>query len=78
MAADGVFSTPSDAILWAIYTDLHGSATRGAELESGQLFHSKTIPLIYQWRKLSEKGTINIALLLQRVICFQFMHMPVI
>ena len=37
MAADGVFSTPSDAILWAIYTDLHASATRGADLESGQL-----------------------------------------
>ena len=36
MAADGVFSTPSDAILWAIYTDLHGSTTRGADLESGQ------------------------------------------
>ena len=32
----GVFSTPSDAILWPIYTDLHGSATRGADLESGQ------------------------------------------
>ena len=40
MAADGVFSTPSDAILWAIYTDLHRSATRGAELESGQLNRS--------------------------------------
>ena len=36
MAADGVFSTPSDAILLAIYTDLHRSATRGALLESGQ------------------------------------------
>ena len=33
----GVFFTPSDAILWAIYTDLQGSATRGADLESGQL-----------------------------------------
>ena len=36
MAADGVFSTPSDAILWAIYTDLQGFATRGALLESSQ------------------------------------------
>ena len=34
MAADGVKNTP---ILWAIYTDLHGFATRGALLESGQL-----------------------------------------
>ena len=34
MATDGVFSTRSDAILWAIYTDLYGSATRGADLES--------------------------------------------
>ena len=34
----GVFSTPSHAILWAIYTELHGSATRGADLESGQLY----------------------------------------
>ena len=41
MAADGVFSTPSDAIFWAIYTDVHGSATRGADLESGQLTTSQ-------------------------------------
>ena len=33
----GVFSTLSDAILWAIYTDMHGSATRDADLESGKL-----------------------------------------
>ena len=36
MASEGVTYTPSDAILWAIYTDLYG-ITRGAELESGQL-----------------------------------------
>ena len=34
MATDGVFSIPSDAGLWAIYIDLHRSATRGAELKS--------------------------------------------
>ena len=38
-----VFSTPSDAILWAIYTDMHGSATRGADLESGQLRMSRSV-----------------------------------
>ena len=37
MASDGVENTPSAAILWAIYTDLHGFAARGALLESGQL-----------------------------------------
>ena len=37
MASDGVFFfTSSDSILWAIYTEMHGSATKGAELESGQ------------------------------------------
>ena len=36
MLTNGVISTPSDAILWAIYTDLHGFANRGALLESGQ------------------------------------------
>ena len=35
--SDGVENTPSAAILWAIYNDLHGFATRGALLESGQL-----------------------------------------
>ena len=33
MAADGVFSTPSDAILRAIYADQQGASTRGADLE---------------------------------------------
>ena len=37
MASEGVWDTPSGAILWEIYTDLHGFAARGAELESGQL-----------------------------------------
>ena len=41
MASEGVWDTTSDAILWAIYTDLQGSATRGAELESGQFYHWK-------------------------------------
>ena len=38
-ASEGVSHTPSDTILWAIYSDLHVFATRsiGAELESGQL-----------------------------------------
>ena len=36
MASDGVENTRSAAILWAIYTDLHGFATGGALLESGQ------------------------------------------
>ena len=40
MAADGVFTTPSDASLWAIYTDLHGSATRGA-VSSVKIVNSK-------------------------------------
>ena len=38
MAADGVFSTPSDAILWAIFTYLHGFATRGTDMEICQLW----------------------------------------
>ena len=29
MATEGMFHTPSDAILWAIFTDLHGFATSG-------------------------------------------------
>ena len=37
MASEEVWVTPSDAILWAIYTDLQVLAARGAELESGQL-----------------------------------------
>ena len=37
MASEGLWDTPSEAILWAIYTDLQGLATRGAELEGGQL-----------------------------------------
>ena len=37
MASEGVSQTPSDAILWAIYNDLQGFDTRGAELESGKL-----------------------------------------
>ena len=37
LASDGVENTQSAAILWAIYTDLHEFATRGALLESGQL-----------------------------------------
>ena len=36
MVYDGVENTPSDAMFWAIYNDLQGFATRGAELESGQ------------------------------------------
>ena len=36
MASDGVENTPSAAILWTIYTDRHGFATRGDLLESGQ------------------------------------------
>ena len=38
--AEEIWDTPSDAILWAIYTDLHGFATRGAELESGRFCFS--------------------------------------
>ena len=38
MTSEGVSHTPSEAILWAIFTDLHGfAATRGSELESVQL-----------------------------------------
>ena len=39
MASDGMENTPPAAFLWAIYTDLHGFATRGALFESGQLFN---------------------------------------
>ena len=53
MVADGVFSTPSDAILWAIYTDLHGSATTGADLESGQLSKSCYKSILKQKENLS-------------------------
>ena len=42
MASDGVENTPSAAILWAIYTDLHGIATIGALLESGQFVINKS------------------------------------
>ena len=35
-APSGVFY-PIGRHLWAIYTDMHGFATRGAELENGQL-----------------------------------------
>ena len=37
MASDGLENTSSAAILWAIYINLHGFATRGALLESGHL-----------------------------------------
>ena len=37
MGYDGLENTPSAAILWAIYTDMHGFASRGALVESGQL-----------------------------------------
>ena len=37
MASEEVENTPSDAVLWAIFTDLREFATRGALLESGQL-----------------------------------------
>ena len=37
MVSEGVADAPSDAILWAIYTELHWVATRGTELESDQL-----------------------------------------
>ena len=37
MASEGVWNTPSDAILWGIYTDPHRFAAGGTELESGQL-----------------------------------------
>ena len=33
MGSDGIWDTPSVAILWKIYTDLHEFATRGALLE---------------------------------------------
>ena len=42
MATDGVFFTPSDAILWVIYTDLHWSAFKNSKgmplntVETGQ------------------------------------------
>ena len=49
MAAHGVENTPSTAILWAVYTDLHGFATRGADLESGQFTeHEKKRELIVE------------------------------
>ena len=53
MVADGVFSTPSDAILWAIYTDLYGSATTGADLKSSQLSKSYDKSILKQRENLS-------------------------
>ena len=46
---DGVENTPSAAILWAIYTDLHGFATRGALLESGQYHRIQSSPIWPWW-----------------------------
>ena len=44
--------TPSDATLWAIYTDLHGFATRRAEQESGQFFRDAIFQEFLKKRKI--------------------------
>ena len=43
MVFDGVADTTSDAILWMIFQDLHGFATRVTELESDQLPYHKQL-----------------------------------